>query len=213
MPLDVRHPAAPHKKLKVPEWYVSDLMLDRALDAILRRVKLDRRHDIPYLAGYSEDGNTIYIDRHMPRSFKFRGRKVDTDRFLILHEAVEKTLIDQLGLHYLHAHQIATRTEQAAVRAAGVIWGDYDRFMQKYVKRAGDERLTKLPKDLDIKPYRDEHDDDLLRRMLAAIDKGRLPRGFRSQQLRDAARETRQRIRRHETLGARRTAALEQAVK
>jgi hypothetical protein len=54
MPLDVRHPAAPHKKLKVPEWYVSDLMLDRALDAILRRVKLDRRHDIPYLAGYSE---------------------------------------------------------------------------------------------------------------------------------------------------------------
>jgi hypothetical protein len=31
---------------------------------------------------------------------------------------VEKTLIDQLGLHYLHAHQIASRAEQAAVRAA-----------------------------------------------------------------------------------------------
>ena len=97
MPLDVRHPTAPHKKLKLPEWYVSDLMLDRALDAILRRVKLDRRHDIPYLAGYSEDGKTIYIDRHMPRSFKFQGRTVDTDRFLILHEEVEKTLIDQWG--------------------------------------------------------------------------------------------------------------------
>jgi hypothetical protein len=27
---------------------------------------------------------------------------------LILHEAVEKALIDQLGLRYLHAHQIAT---------------------------------------------------------------------------------------------------------
>jgi hypothetical protein len=213
MPLDIRHPAAPHKKLKVPEWYVSDLVLDRALDAILRRVKLDRQHDIPYLAGYSEDGKTIYIDRHMPRSFKFRGHTVATDRFLILHEAVEKTLIDQLGLHYLHAHQIATRAEQAAVRAAGVTWGDYDRFMQKYVKRVGDERLTKLPKDLDTKPYRDEHDDDLLRRMLAAIDKGRLPKGFRSQQLRNAAREIRQHVRRHETLGARRTAALDQAMK
>ena len=172
MPLDVRHPTAPHKKLKLPEWYVSDLMLDRALDAILRRVKLDRRHDIPYLAGYSEDGKTIYIDRHMPRSFKFQGRTVDTDRFLILHEEVEKTLIDQIGLHYLHAHQIATRAEQAAVRAAGVNWSDYDRFMQKYVKRIGDERLTKLPKDLDTKPYRDEHDDDLLRRMLVAIRQG-----------------------------------------
>ena len=42
----------------------------------LRRVKkLDRKHDIPYLAGYSQDGKTIYIDRHMPQNFKFRGRR------------------------------------------------------------------------------------------------------------------------------------------
>ena len=121
MPLDFCHPTAPHKKLRLPEWYVSSLMMDRALDAICRRVKkLDRKHDIPYLAGYSLDGKTIYIDRHMPQIFKFRGRKIDTDRFLILHEEVEKTLIDQLGLHYLHAHQIATRAEEAAVRAAGI---------------------------------------------------------------------------------------------
>src|SRR6516165_4767232 len=104
MPLDFCHPKAPHKKLRIPEWYVSSLMLDRALDAIVRRVKkLDRAHDIPYLAGYSRDGKTIYIDRHMPRTMKYRGREIDTDRFLILHEEVEKTLIDQLNLHYLHA--------------------------------------------------------------------------------------------------------------
>ena len=214
MPLDFCHPAAPHKKLKLPEWYVSNLMLDRALDAIERRVKnFDRKHDIPYLAGYSEDGKTIYIDRHMPRSFKFRGRTIDTDRFLILHEEVEKTLIDQLGLHYLHAHQIATRAEQAAVRAVGVTWRDYDRFMQKYVKRIGDGCLTKVPDDLDTKPYRDEHDDDLLRRMLGSIEKGQVPAGFRGKQLRDAAQEIRQYVRRHDTNGARRTAALEQAMK
>ena len=123
MPLHYCHPQAPHKKLKVPEWYVSSLMIDRALDAIIRRVKkLDRDHDIPYLAGYSNDGKTIYIDRHMPRYLKFRGRQYDCDRFLILHEEVEKTLIDQLNLHYLHAHQIATRAEQAAVRACGLSW-------------------------------------------------------------------------------------------
>ena len=213
MPLDFCHPAAPHQRLKLPEWYVSNLMLDRALDAILRRVKkFDRKHDIPYLAGYSEDGKTIYIDRHMPRFFRFRGRKIDTDRFLILHEEVEKTLIDQLGLHYLHAHQIATRAEQAAVRAAGVTWRDYDRFMQKYVKRIGDERLTKVPDDLDTKPYRDEHDDDLLRRMLAAIDKGDIPKGFRGAQLRDAGRDIRQYLRRHETPGARRATAIKRAM-
>ena len=62
MPLDLRHPTAPHQKLKLPEWYVSNLMMDRALDAICRRVKkFDRKHDVPYLAGYSLDGKTIYF--------------------------------------------------------------------------------------------------------------------------------------------------------
>ena len=190
MPLDFCHPEAPHQKLRLPEWYVSSLMLDRALDAIVRRVKkLDRSHDIPYLAGYSQDGKTIYIDRHMPKYFKHKGREIDTDRYLILHEEVEKTLIDQLGLHYLHAHQIATRAEQAAVRAAGIKWKDYDRFMQKYVKTIGDERLTKCPADLDTKPYRDEHDMELLGRMSIAMQKGHAPEEFQSKKVRAAIDE------------------------
>src|SRR3974377_1659313 len=125
MPLDFCHPTAPHKRLRLPEWYVSSLMMDRALDAVVQRVKkLDRAHDVPYLAGYSLDGKTIYIDRHMPHAFRFQGRNVETDRFLILHEEVEKTLIDQLGLHYLHAHQIATRAAHDAGRAACITWRD-----------------------------------------------------------------------------------------
>lgn len=175
------HPDAPHQKLHAPDWFVSSLMLDRALDAILRRVKkLDRSHDIPYLAGYSMDGKTIYIDRHLPTGFSYRGRTIEVDRFLIMHEEVEKTLIDQLGLHYLHAHQIATRAEEAAVRAERISWHAYDRFMQKYVKSIGDERLQKVPKDLDLKPYRDYHDWDLMQRMEKAIDAGRLPRASKA---------------------------------
>ncbi|MGH8125335.1 MAG: hypothetical protein ACREPK_05765 [Rhodanobacteraceae bacterium] len=171
------HPNAPHQKLHTPNWFVSSLMLDRALDAILRRVKkLDRSHDVPYLAGYSVDGKTIYIDRHLPTHFAYRGRTIDVDRFLIMHEEVEKTLIDQLGLHYLHAHQIATRAEEAAVRAERISWHAYDRFMQKYVKTVGDERLKKVPKDLDLKPYRDYHDWDLMQRMEKAIGAGKLPK-------------------------------------
>jgi hypothetical protein len=191
MPLHYCHPTAPHKKLRVPEWYVSGLMMERALDAVVRRVKkLDREHDIPYLAGYSRDGKTIYIDRHMPKSFWFKGRMIETDRFLILHEEVEKTLIDRLNLHYLHAHQIATRAEQAAVRAAGVNWRDYDRFMQKYVKKLGDERLTRVPTDLDEKPYRDEHDYDLLRRMEAAmVAAKRPPAGVKAAHVRHAIKQ------------------------
>src|SRR4051794_3201359 len=178
MPLDHCHPHTPHKKLRIPEWYISDLMMDRALDAIVRRAKtIDRRHDIPYLAGYSRNGKIIYIDRHMPQTMRYGGRDINTDRYLILHEEVEKTLIDQLGLHYLHAHQIASRAEQAAVRAAGVRWRDYDKFMQKYVKHIGDERLTKVPADLDLKPYRDEHDYDLVQRMIECINRGLAPPG------------------------------------
>ena len=111
--------------------------MDRALNAVVRQIKkLDRRHDIPYLAGYSRNGKTIYIDRQLPKSFVFRGRRIKVDRFLILHEALEKTLMDHLGLRYLDAHQIATRAEQAAVRASGVSWDAYDKFMKKYVRAA-----------------------------------------------------------------------------
>jgi hypothetical protein len=185
-------------------------MMDRALDAVVRRVKkFDRRHDIPYLAGYSLDGKVIYIDRHMPRSFKFRGRTIETDRFLILHEEVEKTLMDQLGLHYLHAHQIATRAEEAAVLAAGVEWDAYDRFMQKFVKRIGDERLTKVPKDLDLKPYRDEHDSDLLRRMLRSVHAGNAPKAVHVRDLQEAILELRKKKgRRDQSPGTNRAAAV-----
>jgi len=170
-------------------------MLDRALDAVLRRARtIDRRHDIPYLAGYSLDGKTIYIDRHMPRSFNYHGQEIETDRFLILHEEVEKTLIDQLGLHYMHAHQIALRAEQAAVRAAGVRWRDYDEFMQQFIKDFGDERLRKVPEDLDLKPYRDEHDVDLLQRMLAADKRGGLPEGVDTKKVRRTLEEVKSRI-------------------
>ena len=177
MPKNSCHPISAHRKLRRPDWYVSGLMLDRALDAILRRVRLDRGHDIPYLAGYSLDGGTIYIDRHLPETFSHRGKKVAVDRYLILHETVEKTLIDELNLHYLHAHQIATRAEEAAVRADRILWSAYDRFMQRYVKEIGDEGLSLVPDDLDLKPYRDEHDTDLIERMEAAESGARGGRG------------------------------------
>jgi hypothetical protein len=208
MPFEFCHPEAPHRKLRLPNWFVSRLMMDRALDAIARRVKkFDRAHDIPYLAGYSNDGKTIYIDRHMPKSFRYQGREIDTDRYLILHEEVEKTLIDQLGLHYLHAHQIALRTEQAAVRAAGVEWRAYDKFMQSNVKRAGDERLTKVPADLDLKPYRDEHDEDCLKRIMASLEAGDHPPNIDPERMHHRAKQTLAEVKAHRKAHPRKKAA------
>jgi hypothetical protein len=151
---------------------MSGAMLKAAVNAILTSTRLDRSHDIPYLAGYSRDGRTIYIDKDLPGSFSAGGTRVRVDRFLILHEAVEKALLDTLGLHYQHAHQIALRAEQAAVRAAGVSWRQYDRFMARYIKEA-DDVIDRLPPDLDIKPYRDEHDVKLLKRMRAEAARDR----------------------------------------
>lgn len=147
------------------DWLVSRVILDLALEAVLKKIKINRDYDIPYLAGYSKNGKVIYIDRHMPKSFVTRGRRIKTDRFLILHETLEKILIDKLGLHYQEAHQIALHAEQDAVRADKISWREYDNFMQAYIKEIGDERLVRIPKNLDIKPYRDENDLALLRQM------------------------------------------------
>ena len=64
-------------------------LLEMLAAALTRPVRISREFDIPYLAGYSRDGKTIYIDRHMPKWFTFQSRRINTDRFLILHEAVE----------------------------------------------------------------------------------------------------------------------------
>ena len=65
-------------------------------------------------------------------------------------------------------HQVALRTEQAAVRAAGIAWRDYNRFTKSNEKKIGDERLVCVPRNLDLTPYRDEHDFPELRKIIAA---------------------------------------------
>ena len=168
------HSATKHCKLRGPDWCISDLMLDRTIDAIARRVSVSREYHVPYLAGYSTDGKVIYIDQDLPKSFVNRaGDTVKVDRYLMLHESVEKSLIDQLQMHYQHAHQVALRTEKAAVAADGVSWLEYDRFMQKWIKEAEESHSLKLPPDLDLRPYIDEHDAELLEQMRASMRRSR----------------------------------------
>ena len=161
-----------HYKSHWPEWVIGKEMMDKAMKSIIARVHLNRSFDIPYLAGYSLDGHTIFIDRHMPKSFVYRGKRVNTDRFLIVHEAVEKSLIQLLGMHYLTSHQIALHAEQAAVRAEGVTWDAYNEFMEKYIKVIGDEKLSKVPDTLDLTPYVDFHDVAELKQMRANMVPG-----------------------------------------
>jgi hypothetical protein len=148
---------------------VSNAVVTDLVAALQKRpANVSRAFDVPYIAGYAKDGKTIYIDRHMPRSFRFHRREVETDRFLVVHEVVEKALLDTLRLHYLHAHQIALRMEQAAVRADGVGWHDYNAFTEANEKTIVRELLRRVPPDLDLTPYSDEQEIDLLRKLVAA---------------------------------------------
>ena len=85
--------------------------------------------------------------------------------------------------------------------------------MQKYVKRIGDERLKKVPKDLDLKPYRDEHDDDLLRLMLKSVRADNAPKGIHVHDLAEAIKELRRRVRAHDSEGGQRVSAIKRMAK
>src|ERR1044072_904277 len=144
-----------------------DRVLLDVVKAIRRRVKVvNREYDIPYIAGYSVDGRTVFIDRHLPRQFRWLMKTVRVEPFLLTHEIVEKALLDELRLHYLHAHQIAVRAERDAVKAAGVSWWAYQRFMKQHEKAIEEEKLVRVPASLDLTPYRDEKDFGLLQRLV-----------------------------------------------
>lgn len=138
------------------------MFMDAVL-SIFHRGKVDRTYDIPRLAGYIRNGKIIYIDRHVLKTFTADGRRVSVDRFLILHEAIEKALIDKLGVHYEHARQIALHTEEAAVKSSDILPQEYPQFMQRYIKQVEDEGLRLMPLDPDLKPYRDEDDSKKLK--------------------------------------------------
>jgi hypothetical protein len=147
---------------------ISDDVMNEVVKALRKHVrKVDHSYDIRYIAGYSRDARTIYIDRHLPRSFRSWTSRVYVTPFLVTHETVEKALLDELDLHYLHAHQIGLRTERAAVEAAGVSWRTYEGFMKKHEKQIEEEKLQRVPRDLDLTPYRDMKDFQLLQNLVS----------------------------------------------
>jgi hypothetical protein len=91
-------------------------VLSDTVKALGRRVRVSHDYDIPYIAAYSADGRTVFIDRHLPRTFRSWTQTIRVAQFLLVHEIIEKALLDELRLHYLHAHQIAVRAERDAVR-------------------------------------------------------------------------------------------------
>jgi hypothetical protein len=136
----------------IAEKLAADLRFKKLLSL---RYKVDRTYDIPYLAGYSEDGKTIYLDRRF-KSVMPDG--TDITKFIVMHERAEKAALMTLKLKYQDAHRIATYLEHKAVEAAGISWKAYSDFLYPYIRKTDRLTVRRVPKDLDLQPYRDEHD-------------------------------------------------------
>lgn len=130
-------------------------------------VHINRAYDVPYTGGYSIDGSTIYIDRKLPRKFHTTlGQNVRSDKYLILHEVTEKSLMQHLGLTYNEAHRLSVGVEEKALSCDGVPVDEYYGFMWKWFEiNEQVENITKTPPDLDLGCYREDGRIELIDRM------------------------------------------------
>lgn len=116
--------------------------------------------DIPYVAGISKDGGTIYFDRRLPKRMQVSGVRFDPREFVAVHELVEYYLI-QTGKGYDDgpdsAHYLATHAEHAAVAARGIDTAKYEESFQPIdeaclaTAKAGE--MTDIPENLARYPY------------------------------------------------------------
>lgn len=129
-----------------------------AIIAAFGSEKINAEYQIPYLAGYSKDGKTIYIDKRLPRWFTLKsGKAIDVYKYLAVHERTEKLLEDTKDWKYPYAHEKATGEERRAVESDGIDWDEYQNYMLKMVKKLI-AFSGPLPHDLDARPEKDTHD-------------------------------------------------------
>ena len=153
------------KIIKINQGTISKIEKDplfRARMAKVKSIPVIRKYDIPYLVGSSKDTNKIYIDRHLDTKMG----NIDLTQFFKIHEIVEKCLLNEFGLKYQQAHQIATHFEMEAVKKAGIKWNKYEEHLRPFIKKVNDEHLSSVPADLAVESYKDEREKKLLRSLM-----------------------------------------------
>jgi hypothetical protein len=119
----------------------------------------DNSSDVPFIAGYSNDRKTIFYDRHLPETITLKldgkTRDIRPREHIRPHETIEPIIIDVLGWSYFPAHAVATAYEkrQFIQRIGPEWWMPYTHAMDGFANSDEHERVTKVPKDLDMTPY------------------------------------------------------------
>ena len=168
---------------KANEFSLNSRVLDEAARAVLKSVRIDRVHDVPYVGSCNKKGDTIYIDYELPAHLTYRGKRYDVDRYIVMHEVIEMLLEHQLKFSYRDAHQIATAMERALVLSDGLSWAVYSRFCSQWSQKIAARKVyPKPPGDIDLQPEWDTQDKTRLKRLrLPATSKRRNDTAVRRQ--------------------------------
>ncbi len=130
------------------------------------KLLIDNTYDVPYLAGYNVAGTVIYWDRKVPRVFPVgkEGTDVDILPFVVLHETVEQHIEEVFGFKYGKSHLIAIGAERVAVTESGLDWDTYNKHFHYWIEKCRRE-FSHTPPDLDMQPYIDSKDIEIINRM------------------------------------------------
>jgi hypothetical protein len=132
-----------------------------ALKTLYNSSIIDNGFEVPYVAGYDKDQPSyILIDCAVPLGPTLDGRFVPVAKLLNIHERVEKALLDEYGIKYQSAHQVALRVEKAASDASGINWKIYDDLITNIADRIASRTPKRISNQLDLQPYYSFTDPD-----------------------------------------------------
>lgn len=143
-------------KAPIKTFKVHSMLNDpRVVNRMDRKMRINNKYCVPYLAGTNKDSTIMYIDKHF-NPVMSDGTNVLP--FLQIHEVLEKALMDFFKLHYEYAHKIATEEELQAVKKAKINVDEYKAFYKHPIQVAEHEHDGKSPPDLEHKQYKDENE-------------------------------------------------------
>lgn len=149
--------------------HIRDGLLTQANEAAAGAEHVVKGHrvitaEVPYGAGTSADGRTVYIDKRIPRFIEIDGKRVDVHELIAEHEIREKADM-ATGKSYAEAHADALKIEHqdAAAQHGGISPKDYEKAIRPYIEAALKEAKPEgIPADLERQPYVDMKQERLV---------------------------------------------------
>lgn len=164
-----------------PDAAARQAALKTALDQLYRTSRIDRGFEAPYVAGYDLDaGDYVFVDCAVPFAIRRGAKTIPVGPLLVLHERVEKAVLQDYATIYPGAHQFALRLERAAAKAVGAPWKPYDDFITGISDKISARAHATTSDRLDLQPYYTFADADNVA-LVKRIEAGRIAHASRAQ--------------------------------